>query len=43
MNFMKDVSNHPKVIEKMRKNMEKNKNEKAMEELYNIATKALKK
>ena len=43
MNFMKDVSRHPKVIEKMRKNMEKNKSEKAMEELYNIATKALKK
>lgn len=43
MNFMKEISKHPKVLDKMRKNMEKNKSEKAMSKLYDIAIKALKK
>lgn len=43
MNFIKEISKHPKVLDKMRKNMEKNKSEKAMERLYDIAVKALKK
>lgn len=42
MNFMKEISKHPKVLDKMRKNMEKNKSEKAMSKLYDIAIKALK-
>ena len=40
---MKEISKHPKTLDKMRKNMEKNKSEKAMEKLYKIATTALKK
>lgn len=43
MNFMKEISKHPKTLDKMRKNMEKNKSEKAMSKLYDIAIKALKK
>ncbi|MBO5120589.1 MAG: hypothetical protein J6C28_02740 [Bacilli bacterium] len=43
MSYMKEISKHPKVLDKMRKNMEKNKSEKAMEKLYDIAVKALKK
>lgn len=43
MNFIKEISKHPKTLDKMRKNMEKNKSEKAMEKLYDIAIKALKK
>lgn len=43
MNFIKEISKHPKVLDKMRKNMEKNKSDKAMERLYDIAVKALKK
>lgn len=43
MNYMKEISKHPKTIEKMRKNMEKNQSDKAMSKLYDIAIKALKK
>lgn len=43
MNFMKEISKHPKTLDKMRKNMEKNKSDKAMSKLYDIAIKALKK
>ena len=43
MNFIKEISKHPKVLDKMRKNMEKNKSEKAMGKLYDIAVKSLKK
>lgn len=34
--FMKKISNNPGIIAKMRKNMSKNKSDKAMEELYKI-------
>ena len=40
--YMKEISKHPQLIEKMKKNMEKSKNDKAMEKLYEIAIKALK-
>ena len=42
---IKELSTYvdPKTLDKMRKNMEKNKSEKAMEKLYDIAIKALKK
>ena len=43
MNYMKEISRHPKTIEKMHKNMEKNNSQKAMSKLYEIATTALKK
>ena len=42
-NYMKEISKHPNTIKKMRKNMEKNKSEKAMIKLYDIAMKSLKK
>lgn len=41
MNYMKEISKHPNTIKKMRKNMEKNKSEKAMSKLYDIAIKSL--
>lgn len=40
--FMKEVSNNPGIIEDMKKNMAKNKNDKAMKKLYDIALKHLK-
>ncbi len=43
MNYMKEISRHPRTIEKMHKNMEKNNSQKAMSKLYEIATTALKK
>ena len=43
MAFIKEIAKHPKTLDKMRKNMEKNSNNKAMEKLYSIAIKALKK
>ncbi len=43
MNFMKEISRNPKVINKMHKNMSKSNNDKAMEKLYKIAQKVLKK
>lgn len=40
--FMKEVSDNPGIIEDMKKNMAKNKNDKAMKKLYDIALKHLK-
>lgn len=40
--YMKDISNNPAIIERMRKNMEKNSNDTAMTKLYKIASKILK-
>jgi hypothetical protein len=39
---MRKISNNPAIIERMQKNMAKNKSDKAMEELYKIITKHLK-
>jgi hypothetical protein len=38
---MKKISDNPSIIDKMRKNMSKNKNHEAMEKLYKIVTKHL--
>ena len=43
MKYIKDISKKPKIILKMKKNMEKNKSQQAMEKLYDIAIKSLKK
>lgn len=43
MNFIKEISKHPETLDKMRKSMEKNKNEESMSKLYDIAIKSLKK
>ncbi|HAB66121.1 MAG TPA: hypothetical protein DCE23_02015 [Firmicutes bacterium] len=40
--FIKKISDDPSVIEKMKQNMAKNKNDKAMEKLYDIAVKIMK-
>jgi len=40
--YMKEISNNPKIIEDMKKNMAKNKNNEAMEKLYKIAMQHLK-
>ncbi len=40
--FMREISNNPNIIEDMKKNMSKNKNDQAMEKLYEIALKYLK-
>ena len=40
--YMQQISNNPKIIEKMQKNMESNTNDKAMEKLYEIVIKQLK-
>ncbi len=42
MNYMKEISNHPEIIQKMRNNMKKNTSEKAMSKLYDIAIPILK-
>lgn len=42
MNFMKEVSKNPKAINKMHENMTKNQNDKAMNNLYKIASDILK-
>lgn len=42
MHYMKEISKHPKTLDKMRKNMEKNKSEKAMNKLYKIVVDLLK-
>ena len=39
--FMKRISENPSIIDKMRKNMSKNKNNEAMEKLYKIVVKHL--
>ena len=39
--FMKKISENPSIIDQMRKNMSKNKNNEAMEKLYKIAMKHL--
>lgn len=41
--YMKEISDNPKIIENMKKNMAKNKNNEAMEKLYKIAMQHLKK
>ena len=41
--YMKEISDNPNIIEEMKKNMAKNKNDLAMEKLYNIAMGFLKK
>ncbi len=41
--YMEHLSNHPEEIERMQKNMEKSKSNKAMEKLYKIATEILEK
>ncbi len=41
--YMEHLSNHPEEIEKMKKNMEKSNNHKAIEKLYKLATDILKK
>lgn len=40
--YLKEISKNPEIIEKMKKNMEKNKSDKAMEELYKVIIKHLK-
>lgn len=40
--YMKKISNNPNVINEMKKNMDKNNNDKAMEKLYKIALEHLK-
>ena len=40
--YMKKISENPSIIDKMRKNMSKNKNDQAMEKLYKIAMEHLK-
>lgn len=40
--FMKEIAKNPKIIDKMHQNMEKNKNNEAMEKLYKIAMEHLK-
>lgn len=40
--YMEAIANNPNIIEKMKKNMEKNQNDKAMEKLYKIALEHLK-
>ena len=40
--YMKKISDNPSIIEKMQKNMNKNKNHEAMEKLYKIAIQHLK-
>ena len=40
--YMKEISDNPKIIEKLQKNMSNNNNDKAMEKLYDIAMKHLK-
>jgi processive 1,2-diacylglycerol beta-glucosyltransferase len=40
--YMKKISDNPSIIDKMRKNMNKNKNNEAMEKLYKIALQHLK-
>lgn len=40
--FMKHISSNPKIIDDMKKNMSKNKNNQAMEKLYKIAMQHLK-
>lgn len=40
--FMKNISDNPNIIEKMKKNMSKNRNNEAMEKLYKIALQHLK-
>lgn len=40
--FINEISENPSIIEDMKKNMSKNKNDKAMEKLYKIAIKYLK-
>lgn len=40
--FINEISENPSIIEDMKKNMSKNKNDKAMEKLYKIAIKFLK-
>lgn len=40
--FMKNISENPNIIEKMKKNMSKNRNNEAMEKLYKIALQHLK-
>lgn len=40
--FMRQISANPKIIDDMKKNMSKNKNDQAMEKLYKIAIKCLK-
>ena len=39
---MKKISDNPSIIDKMKKNMSKNKNHEAMEKLYKIAMQHLK-
>lgn len=41
--YMKEISDNPQIIEDMKKNMAKNKNNEAMEKLYKIAMQHLKK
>lgn len=43
MRYIKEISRHPQIIDKMRKSMEKNNSEKAMSKLYKIAIDNLKK
>lgn len=40
--YIKEISKHPEIIDKMSKRMEKNKNNEAMEKLYNLALKHMK-
>lgn len=40
--YMKEISDNPRIIEDMKKNMAKNKNNEAMEKLYKIAMQHLK-
>ena len=40
--YMDAISKKPEIIEKMKKNMAKNKNDKAMEKLYKITLEHLK-
>lgn len=42
MKYMKEISKKPQVISKLKKNMEKNNSDKAMEKLYEIVIKAMK-
>ena len=41
--YMKEISENPNIIEEMKKNMAKNKNDLAMKKLYDIAMGFLKK
>lgn len=41
LHYLKYISNNPDVIEKMKKNMQKNSNDKAMEKLYKLAIRIL--